>query len=357
MMMLSLLPIQALHPQGRRRRRLAVIPIILVALSFINLQENNRRNQASVTDSYKHHNKFVWEPPPRRLDSLRDAFPNDVSNITTYQDLHGLVNFDIPMPHDLNIVFMGDSLTRYQYLDLAFFLSRNGTWDREDHDEHFEIRDGKMSWNTFFTLTNEMLSPFENLCDCSRFGKNKDTARENRYFYEPQNNNRLTYLLKFGHRPFRSSWDVSYINEHSDSLVNDPQNVDIAQTLNWTEAIEDFVCKMMPRPAFFVFNSGLWADDELVEVDVQTKIVQSLSNCNIISVYKTTTIPMIDEPKNHNRDEMCQLADICYNVSWTGLVTPDKHADNVHFTPPIYSMLNIHLLSMLASGEVLAVNS
>ncbi|KAL7463872.1 hypothetical protein ACHAXS_004222 [Conticribra weissflogii] len=348
---------QALQSQNRLRLRLAVIPTILAAFCFINLQKNKVNNQQFVVVSYKNPRSFLWEAPSRRLDALRDAFPSDVSNITTYQDLHSLVNFDIPMPRDLNIAFMGDSLTRYQYLDLAYFLSRNGTWDREDHDEHFEVRDDHMSWNNFFTYTDEVLSPFETLCDCSRFGINKDTARENRYFYEPQNNNRLAFLLKFGRIPFRSSWDVSYINERSDRLVNDPNNRDVAQTLNWTEVIDDFVCKMNPRPTFFVFNSGLWADDELVQLDVQTKIVQSLSNCNIISVYKTTTIPVSDEPMNHDRDEMCRLADICYNVSWTGLVTPDMHADNVHFTPPIYSMLNIHLLSMLASGDVLAVES
>lgn len=293
----------------------------------------------------------------RKLTAIQAAFPGNFTNISSYDDLVRLVNFNIPVPRDLNILFMGDSLTRYQYLDLAFFISRNGKWFCNAKDDpHFEAKGG-LSWNSFYTFTDEVLRPYEMLCDCTRRGNDHETPRENRYFYDPDYNNRLVFLQKFGHIPFRTSWDISHINEHPNTLVNDPQNMSVAQIMNWTEAVENFVCNMTPKPAYFIFNSGWWDDEEFSQPAVQEALIRALGNCNIISVYKTTTIARSKERLDEKRERMCHLTDVCFNVSWTDLVPPEHYVDDKHFTPPLYSMINLHLLSMLASGDVLGVNS
>ena len=63
------------------------------------------------------------------------AFPNvgTVEKLDRFADLSASVQLhNLPVPRNLNILFMGDSMARYQYLDLVYFLSHNGTWPSPD---------------------------------------------------------------------------------------------------------------------------------------------------------------------------------------------------------------------------------
>eukprot|EP00966_Prymnesium_polylepis_P314981 7278233-Prymnesium_polylepis.1 len=74
------------------------------------------------------------------------------------------------VPRNASLVLMGDSLTRYQYLDLVFQLhasSANRTHHvaRSPLDAH-EYR----TWSDFLHSTNRELQPLE-ACDCLRSGR------------------------------------------------------------------------------------------------------------------------------------------------------------------------------------------
>ncbi|KAL7507777.1 hypothetical protein ACHAXN_004905 [Cyclotella atomus] len=205
-------------------------------------------------------------------------------------------------------------------------------------------------WNTFYNFTNSILEPFEN-CDCfMNEGKtNHAIVTENRYFLDTERNNTVTYLQKFGYRPFKTSWHISEIhNKHE--LVTHQENVSIIDSWDWVETVQNFVCNMTPRPSAFIWNSGLWDDSDLSQLDTQLQMTSSLRRCGIISVYKTTTVTKkrrLNTP-DENRGRLCALAYLCLNVSWTGMVPSDLYWDNVHFVNPVYSMLNVNLLSLLA---------
>lgn len=99
-------------------------------------------------------------------------------------------------PTGLRLVLMGDSITRYQYLSLAYFL-RHGKWfdpKQKPHlvDQNSYIRKARADkgWAYFFRETNRLLSPMEK-CDCfrERWPNIKYVDRyvmENRYFHDPE---------------------------------------------------------------------------------------------------------------------------------------------------------------------------
>ena len=281
------------------------------------------------------------------------AFPSSLHNVSSYDNLLHRVNLDIPVPKNLNIVFMGDSLTRYQYIDLVYFLS-HGHWVGPEDRPNMVIEKTHADWNSFYNYTNMQIQPFEN-CDCFRKGGriNHDLSVENRYFVDTKNNNRATFLQKFGGHPFKTSWPVSEILSPHE-LVKHQENVSMINKWNWIDTIKNFACKMEPKPSVFIFNSGLWPDSELSNTDMHNQTISALKNCGITSVYKTTTATNSDsyDVPDNGRERLCTLADMCLNVSWTELVPGEKYWDGGHFIPPIYSLLNVHLLSLLASSSL-----
>jgi hypothetical protein len=103
------------------------------------------------------------------------------------------------------IVFLGDSVTRYQYLNLAFFLER-GRWPMEYLTD--EVLQGSpccqrsfigFSWQDFFQLTTLALNNHE-LCDCWRKIHTSSSsfiaAVENRRYFHPE---LQTHLVRFQH--------------------------------------------------------------------------------------------------------------------------------------------------------------
>ena len=112
---------------------------------------------------------------------------------------------------DLNIVLIGDSLTRYQYLSLAW-KARYGQW----YDEMPSIFTGRNNdgsslnimkhqnfnvpflpngtwWMTYYWFTNRLLAPYER-CDCFKASTKLSEFCENRYYQDADQNVFLTYI-------------------------------------------------------------------------------------------------------------------------------------------------------------------
>lgn len=141
-------------------------------------------------------------------------------------------------PRNLRIVFMGDSITRYQYLSLIYFL-QYGYWyhyDHHDHDHH-PHRHNLMNahsfrhplhhdndWNEFFLQSNALFYPNE-ACDCVRH-YNGTIIIERRYYYHPAYNNQITYIHMNGnqrkHRNIMTSPTTTNISPSSDNNLHHP---------------------------------------------------------------------------------------------------------------------------------------
>ena len=110
---------------------------------------------------------------------------------------------------NLRLVFLGDSVMRYQYLSLAYYI-RYGYWYDTSvvvnnlmnaHSFHHPFHPNE-DWNEFFLQSNRILHPME-ICDCIRGSGNinqssssasNDILVERRYFYDHRTNNMLVYI-------------------------------------------------------------------------------------------------------------------------------------------------------------------
>lgn len=278
-------------------------------------------------------------------DTFVKAFPNQtvLDGTTSFEELQDVVNLDIPVPTNLNIAFMGDSLTRFQYLDLVYFLSHGGRWVQRDDSPNLVTKGS--NWNAFFKFTNQVLKPYEE-CDCFRLQGTRNIPRsiENRYFYEKKRNNRVAFLNKFGDIPFKTQWNARNVfDSHPPLKFRKPKYI---YQGDWVDSIKNFVCKMRPKPSILIFNTGLHNHSELMDPRTQKEVVEVLRACRITSMYKTTTSRAMEVYEQ----QLCNQTDLCYDISWTGpLVSKEHYGDRDHFVEPIYSMLNVHLLSMLAT--------
>jgi glycoprotein-N-acetylgalactosamine 3-beta-galactosyltransferase len=99
---------------------------------------------------------------PQQVKEDRHIVPNEAAAV------------DLNRPKGLRLVMLGDSVDRYQYLSLAYFL-RWGVWYGEKNEANevpsfrsllFHEKDGG-TWNEFMAESNKILSPYES-CDCYR---------------------------------------------------------------------------------------------------------------------------------------------------------------------------------------------
>jgi len=308
-------------------------------------------------------------PAPEFVDDMKtnniqsgvffNAFPNSstLASFASFAELESNIYSEIPIPNNLNIAFAGDSLMRYQYLQLVYFLSHNGTWFPDDQHPHFTNEHQYKGWGSFYNETTTLMQPYEQ-CDCFRpDGKVWEENRqerlfENRYFYEPAHNNTIVYLQKMGNNTFKFSWDVKGIYEHGPRpLITKEENVKTIYQGQWVAAIQNHLCKLTPKPHVFIFNQGHWVNHLLRNATVQNDIVKALKKCNIMSIFKTKT-KLISEHERQLEDwevSLCNRTDYCQDVGWTGMVENKDYIDQYHFTPRIYRWKNLQTLSMLSS--------
>lgn len=329
----------------------------------------------------------------------KNYFPTN--NITSYGQLEH-IDIKLPLPENLNILFVGDSVTRYQYTSLAYFL-KFGRWINMQHPIPIDSNHTLMYeqpcakeqvphmgliWKNFWSSKDDwsnysesLLSPNE-LCDYFEastpqwdrtFGVH---GIENRYFRDPIHNNSIVYLKKLGDSnnynaplTFKSTYTLNEINtfrnlsslaamsklkqnrkpKNYTSLNSIPDDLLTMKTSNWTEFILNFVSKFEPRPKHFIFNQGLWAHATFQEPSCYEDVIKAISDAGMISIYKTTTKwkdAKIAENELYER-QICELTDYCLDLSWTYLLPDYLYTDRAHFYEPVYSWMNIALIDIL----------
>ncbi len=165
--------------------------------------------------------------------------------------------------HNRRLMIVGDSILRYQYLDLIYFLTHQ-TWN---HDEQLaNERLVPNGWPGFYSLTNNMSSQGMELCECYRLDCCNDwTVNENRKYHNPIMNTTVWYFQWFG--------DVSYPHGHF-SIEDDIQPLDCmpnnchqtATNHSWSSSTSltagEFIFRFVEthHPDHVILNSGLHRD-------------------------------------------------------------------------------------------------
>lgn len=282
------------------------------------------------------------------------SFPSEISS---FEDLLGIDTNFSSIPRNLHIAFAGDSLTRYQYLSLAYFF-KYGQWIDPDEIPNMMIEKQHSTWRNFYNFTKSKLAPYEE-CDCFRpEGHKMPLMMENRYFYDPIRNNSISFFQKFGHKfSFKSNWNVSNVHNSHELITQEGQLDFQLETQDWPFFIRNFVAKLDPKPTFFMFNEGIHPHRDFTNKKVRRQIVRALRDSGMIGVYKTTTKYRLHNITNNNimetsmiRDyelDFCKKVDLCLDLSWTWHVPMEYYSDYAHFKEPIYSWQNIQLMELL----------
>jgi hypothetical protein len=158
------------------------------------------------------------------------------------------------------IIFLGDSLTRYQYINLINFLTKEN-WFRTIPDGTNEHK--FKSWTSYFNTTTGQHS-CKQICDCYREGETH--PRENRFYHDMQWNITIDYYQYLSPHDIRIG-----INNPPDSsdfprqcgipkFYNDSS---IKAEYNLTTLLNEFI--RPTSPDILVYNQGYWRGDRSPE--------------------------------------------------------------------------------------------
>jgi hypothetical protein len=268
-----------------------------------------------------------------------------------------------PRPRNLRLAFFGDSIARYQYLSLVYFL-KTGQWITSDNmspkNPCFWQTYGTDSRDDFFHQTNQLLYPYE-ICDCHELS-------ENRYFADPVRGNYVSFIVKFGRKEHTGQWLPEDVRERQQQLYESSRtNATNFSTLafrseqevvswtytSWNDTIYKHIAQLRPRPDFLIFNAGLHKHDFSVPEVPYSILIASLQN-DIIPIYKTTTYPNYSMPvgkfhkASHDKDLCGVVFPHCLDYSWTAPLRGYKdYFDIYHLKPQHNQRMNLQTLKYL----------
>lgn len=278
-------------------------------------------------------------------------------------------------PHGL--AFIGDSLSRYQYLNLVYFLE-HGKWQVESDHPNEEER-AYESWFEFYRITNSRLGGHE-LCDCHR--DNVRETLENRYYED--NTVKVSYLQLFGHNTPILLHDPELLRGSTCSETDCVQplcqpglcDTSITPIMNLGFILDNgAIHNLMARCQNYshvLVNTGLWwIKDGVNEFSTShsllllNEMTQFHTEFPTVQVHwKTTTASKLQNPTDPNPDlEFAQALTQSsgfksYYDAWTLTAIlvqqrPEMLWDHVHFFSPVYKGLNLVLLAYIISLEPL----
>lgn len=268
-------------------------------------------------------------------------------------------NLDLirPRPRDLSLIFMGDSLTRYQYLSLAFWL-RHGRWWSTDgslpdlmnsHSYHHPLHPDE-DWNEFFWQSNRLLWPNE-ACDCRRRAL---VVEERRYYRDDERNNTLVYINLNGNettepgRGFYGRFPNSFLpNFDRYRGMMHTEVVHVAwEFADWPAVVRGHVGRLGLGGSTVVLNAGLHEHD-FDNATARHALVEALEATNLHGMWKTTT-PKRNESRVLSSTDQAFCRDMaCLNLTWLANIDRRWYFDDYHYIEPVYRLMNEQLLAQL----------
>ena len=248
-----------------------------------------------------------------------------------------------------HIVFMGDSLTRYQWLALAASFHRKVELSEVEFPSLVKEREWR-HWMPFYNGSTEALLP-NSRCDCHRsFARPVGSKTvENRYYWTSQGGGLnlsfvqvLTPEVVFGH------WMPRGELSGEDHRARVHKEFAPRWRMNWQQCMEQLVAHLQPPPTVLVLNMGLWSGAPNASYAVELERVARRVAPRVL--WKTTTRMRKSGPTKWLRSDLAPrrvFGEIFDAARLTrGLVDRDFW-DPRHFQPHVYNHLNAALLRQL----------
>ena len=292
------------------------------------------------------------------------------------------------VPKREHIVFMGDSVTRYQWLALAQSLHQGVELSTTEFPSSVKEREW-LNWMPFFRGTHQRLSPNEH-CDCYReYAKPVGSKSiENRYFwrdiigadggtigsinltfinvldkYAPlmghwapwapldDESHRTTPLSKTRFEPGtrrRPALTLSHYAARWQSALVLSRSPRAGWRMGWIETVERLVAKLTPPPTVLILGSGLWGalNNESFAAALEAAARRAAPRV----LWKTTTRMRNAGDSKWRRTDLVARRTF-REVYDTAYLTRGSSAadywDPRHFLPHVYNRLNVALLWQL----------
>lgn len=324
--------------------------------------------------------------------------PTNTTTLSPYQPHTQPTEF-----RNLRLVFLGDSVTRYQYLSLAYYL-RHGRWLDpalsvnnlvNAHSFHHPLHPDD-DWNEFFLQSNRLLHPME-ICDCLR---DRKVVLERRYFYDAERENLLVYInmngnvsttpgkgyygrllgaeifgprfaqqvgLPFGLGHHHKNHEDEIVWEYStwgDVIRYHIGSMDLMYSSSSSGTSLATSAPTFFPPASILLNAGLhphsfWNPQEADDMHAALQSVGLYPTTWKTTTYKLQQVLEYQSAQKFSHSshatphvrgtdqQMCTLLGSCFNLSWTANLRPELYFDDLHFLEPIYRILNEEYLDQL----------
>ena len=358
------------------------------------VQDQAKVGQESAKDSedrfprsppiLKFHYEELWQEDP---ESLRIRLRKSGVGCSSHQSSDDFIS----LQHDKvlsglsgrHVLMIGDSMMRYQYLNLAYYLS-SGKWRSQSPPNEEEAQHG--SWAAFYAMTNARLKT--EVCDCYRPTVLDFTKYlENRYFIDLSHNFRISYVQQLGSNLF-SPHTLGYMNAYCTKEKGCVQkgctagqcvpsthpidHVGNGSSISGPAAWVTMACSL--RPDTVVVNMGLWyilndPTGYAQVVDASKQILACPGMQSTKFVWKTTTPRSVEigNQNNPNVGDPVLVALLKDHKEWSvfdangivqqlkGYAAAQSHNmfwDPAHFRTPVYAGLNQVFLTQLLGNSV-----
>ena len=264
------------------------------------------------------------------------------------------------------ISLIGDSLMRYQYLNLAHYLA-TGNWVSSKPSMVWE-REWD-SWKDFYFGSTLRLSLMES-CDCYRFGGTQDrrstdyisTLRENRFFHLSSHNITISMHFMMGSHKFhvgreRPSMQM-FANRrmHPEITMQEYKNYGANYTHEYTvnELISNEIAPYSPD--IIIFNQGFWPYPR--DAVTISKLANSLHQASKRVVWKTTSPELGVNVGNDTPDFLKLITENKFEIFDVYTLVKSKtfskppYFDSAHFTNNAYTIINLDMLRSIFNCSV-----
>jgi hypothetical protein len=290
--------------------------------------------------------------PPWLVLSVLPAV-EDLADVQTY--------FDVL--RNKHLIFLGDSITRYQYLDLLHLLT---------HSEYlvdtptFNIINEHTfpDFNIFYNRTNGLFAPYEK-CDCFRDNSlhNEKFEFENRYYYNPTKNLSLSYIMFSGrYDTIKGHWcDTGDLEQYRDPVTwyyPEFWSGLFVDKMDWLMSISPY------KEHILLMNVGHHPLRSFSDADSAVRTVKLARDKFNTFIWKTTTYGINQLHSRSHDDAICAApasgsmrkgarrassnTTQCLDLSWTKGLNASLYWDDKHFLAPVYNAINSQLIHLLA---------
>ena len=252
-----------------------------------------------------------------------------------------------------HIIMVGDSLMRYQYLSLVYAI-KFGVRLVDSYSQNFVREKTWSNWPEFYAMTNKMLRP-EEFCDCWK-SEHFDYSQliENRFFEDKEKGIKIDFMF------FNGAFLQGHWNSTADSdMLRMPlsEHIPVSWRTDLPRSLNSFLKNRVDKEAYsvLVLNAGHhkhFFDNRSYCLKIASRASKHFSKV----IWKTTSyiIPggrPKEEPgqTGFSHDNiMCSIPTVtCLDLSWAKNVTAEYFTDFLHYTAPVYNMINAQMVDLL----------